>query len=82
MTITELEQELKKLSLADRAKLLSRLQLTDEERDELDDLRDLNDTEVVAALAESREDARTGRTRALSEFMAELDAEERLNRRA
>ena len=84
MTLTELEQELRRLPLVDRAKLLSRVQLTDAERDELDDLRDLNDPAVLEALDESREDVRVGRVRPARELLAELRAEkkQRAKRRA
>ncbi len=75
MTLTELEQEVKKLPLAERATLLARVQLTDEELDELDDERDLADPRVVSDLAESRTEARAGKTRPFAEFMAEVDAE-------
>lgn len=75
MTLTELEQEVKKLPLADRATLLARVQLTDEELDELDDARDVADPTVASELAHSRAEARAGRTRPFAEFMAEVDAE-------
>ena len=77
MTTTDIEKVILELPLPERAALLARVQLTNEERDELDDERDRNNPEVLAALAESREDVRHGRVRPFSEFMTELDTEER-----
>ncbi len=82
MTLAELEQELKKLPLAERAKLLSREQLTDEERDELDDQRDLADCAGQVRIREASAEARAGETRPFTDFVAELEEEERAKRHA
>ena len=72
MDVAELEREVKKLPLAERAALLARVQLTDEELDALDDQRDLADPEVLRDLAASRAEVRAGKTRPFAEFAAEL----------
>ena len=77
MTPTDIEKVIRQLPLPERAQLLARVQLTEEERDDLDDLRDLADPEVCARIKEASSEARAGSVRPARELLAESLAEEK-----